>query len=1779
MVTWSDATTSATVRASQSTNAATIPDSSESIVTSSVQETADETVVYTADTNTDGVTSLRSVATSMQTTQIIKSATVSSEMGATSGIHSTSSHNNESQFDGSDRYNQEQPQDDENDDEDDEDRDGQDYGSRRKLRLVGRNFISRWLFLPVFSLLQYSQKHNLTLDIFALPSSESARNVAKRLEKQLAREFNSQSKSDSKRRNSDTHHSNNSNNSNSNNNSSNKEKKKNPSVRRALRRTFLRNHNFLAIWRLFAIAFTYIGAYYLFKNVVLFIETLSKPNAAKSYHETHIYALALLLSIWLASICSHQLVAESTRTGIQVRSAIMALIFRKSLRLHSVELAIGDIVNLLADDVNRLAEAYVHRHYIWSSCRTFSGATRYHISYTYKLGQLISRNSFAMARRTADRVGAISEILTSLRTIKCYAWEVFFRDRVKAIRREELRHLRRSLMAKAWTFMIAFVSPVVLALLCLVMEQQIMGEINMRATHIFTLLSIFNMMRVPLIMLPLAVRSQQSAKVVHNRLDEFFSQPEVRPPLVEPPPADDPKLRIYMNNADFIWEGDVNPTISFLSMTVRAGDIVAVVGDVGAGKSSTILAIMGQLRKSEGIMHLHGSIAYVPSEPWLVSSTLKENIVFGMPYDEHKYRAVIRACALTRDIKSLSRGDDTAIGERGANLTLAQRHRVSIARAVYSDASILLMDDPLSTMDAQIGKHIFNECITGYLKDKAVILVTNQLQLLEKCDQIIVMSDGQSIEQGSFEELIAKDLNLANLVGESIEIEDPYLVDDLVDEIDFQAPSSPHDNDHTNGDDDNEEVLSARQLSKRPRDATNSSGNNQNGTNTSTGPMITFAEVERPDRNVDSATNSNFNTGESSNHPSSMRIPLRGLVNNNSNNNTITGHAATNNSTNHNSSNNSAIPAVNNLTFTGLNSMAIMNSNEFTTGHYTTQHTIMGGTILGTIGHGNTLAKALERSQLTIHSLHDLQGDDTDVSGRGGHSGSSWSAYLLFIRCATGVPTFSMICLFFFIVQSLRIFSDFWLKHYSDEVELAQEKGQDIHSSMSISYLGIYAIAAATYTVGAFIAGQFFYWSMIQKSRVLHKKIFIRILRIPMSYFEYTPIGRILYSFARHQYTVDDVLSEAMLQTLIYVPLLLGVVVAVIIVVPYSIIVALAVFGVIWALNSIALQAERQLRRMEAESKPPIFAHLSATLEGLSSIHVYHAESRFDAANMEKIDANTKALYAVTQLRGWLALYVEFAVSLFVYASELFILFFSSELEEGPAGLVLTNAMQLVVFAQWAIAALREVHDSIGSVEELVKYGKNIPSEAAVVVAGKTPPPDWPSHGKIEFDNIVLRYHRFGAPVVKQSSFVIHAREKIGIVGRTGSGKSTLLISLLRLIEATEGQIRIDGLDISEMGLRDLRRRIAVLPQEPNLFDGTVRSNLDPFDQRTDEEIWGALRAAHLADKIKSMPLRLDASIIENGKGFSLGQKQLFCIARAILSRCRILLMDEATSALDMQTETMIHETIHKNFASYTVLQIGHRLNTIIDSDKIMVMDQGRIVEFNTPRRLLRDENSFFNSLVSQSGEEAARKLREKVFNSATGLREQAREDEHDGSDDEGAVEMMNTSDLSQQPLLSVDHIDVEPMRRQSSHRSHRTALESPEITINPTEETADEATTSKSTRKPKELPLRISITTRSMASIDSERSGRSAGRAKSTATGTPTSTGTPVATEMPLSLGMVFSPPPSADDTQNSIAELEEGELANRGSNSNNNTPAGSLPVSRKSNASGDATRPPPSS
>ncbi|CAG8610578.1 5509_t:CDS:2 [Acaulospora morrowiae] len=523
------------------------------------------------------------------------------------------------------------------------------YGGNRA------NFLSSWFFIWVFRLLKLSRTFNLDDDNLALQDSEKAKTVGNKLEGHWKLEFY------------------------------NKNSRK-PSIRRALVNSFGVSYAFLGIYKLIGAIFLFIGSYYFLNRLIKHIE-LEDGSTPESGVDGHMFALGLFLCALLSSIFINQVMSESTRIGVQVRAALMVLIYRKSLRLSSVGGGVGNIAMIILAFV-QLGLAALPALIILLILFPIQ----------YKLGRLTSSISNSTTTITSSRIHLMSEILTAIKLIKIYAWELYFCDRVNKVRNKEWNRLLTGIVVKVWTFCVVFGAPSLAMLCCLCVKLLAYSppDNTLNTSTVFTVLALFYTVRYPLIMLPVAVRATLGAIGSFERLDEFLMKPELVPLEQEEQPIDgDPTLRIYIHNADFAYEGVPDPTLKFLNLKVKQGQVIAIVGDVGAGKSSILSAIIGQLRKENGVCKIRGSISYVPHDAWLLNATLKDNILFGTAFDEKRYKEVLHICALDHDLGTLSYGDMTEIGDRGVNLSLGQRQRVSLARAVYSNSDIVLLDDPL----------------------------------------------------------------------------------------------------------------------------------------------------------------------------------------------------------------------------------------------------------------------------------------------------------------------------------------------------------------------------------------------------------------------------------------------------------------------------------------------------------------------------------------------------------------------------------------------------------------------------------------------------------------------------------------------------------------------------------------------------------------------------------------------------------------------------------------------------------------------------------------------------------------------------------------------------------------------------------------------------------------------------------------------------------------------------------------------------------------------------
>lgn len=455
------------------------------------------------------------------------------------------------------------------------------------------------------------------------------------------------------------------------------------------------------------------------------------------------------------------------------------------------------------------------------------------------------------------------------------------------------------------------------------------------------------------------------------------------------------------------------------------------------------------------------------------------------------------------------------------------------------------------------------------------------------------------------------------------------------------------------------------------------------------------------------------------------------------------------------------------------------------------------------------------------------------------------------------------------------------------------------------------------------------------------------------------------------------------MQFLQYLPLCLGAVILIMVVMPHTISIFIGLSILLALILLFVGNAEDKLRNEDALSKSCIFSHLTASLEGLFSIRAFQAENRFTEIFKKKVDENHTYQFALMEVKCWMAFYLDILTSLLIYFTVVTVTLLKSHYKPSTSGLVLSNILQLLVFLQWTQRMFAEVRDKMSSVKQVTYYGNAVNQEPAPIIENSRPPKNWPHQGRIQFCDIVLKYQEFGIAVLKGVTINIKPREKIGIVGRTGSGKSTLLISLLRIVESAEGKILIDDIDVSKIGLKDLREKITIIPQEPVLFVGTIRENIDLFGKSTDQEIWNALDSVNLGDSIRKMDKKLDAAVIENGKNFSVGERQLFCMARALCSKSKILVLDEATAAVDLQTDKLIQKTIKENFSDFTVLTIAHRLNTIMESDKILVMDAGKVVEFAPPLVLLKIPEGHFTSLLEETGKISCESLKNMAYEKA----------------------------------------------------------------------------------------------------------------------------------------------------------------------------------------------------
>ncbi|WFD22874.1 hypothetical protein MEQU1_001551 [Malassezia equina] len=1142
----------------------------------------------------------------------------------------------------------------------------------------------------------------------------------------------------------------------------------------------------------------------------------------------------LFLTAMLQTMSLHQYFQLVSIAGMRARAGIVSAIFRKSLRLSNQERGdrrTGDVVNLMSVDANRLPDFIMYAHILWSAVfqitmafvslhnllgwSAFVGVAIMVVSVplntalAHYLRQLSAQQMKVRDRRT----GLMNEIVLNIKSIKLFAWEEAFTRRLLKVRNEEELPLLRNIgVASAgfnffWQAIPFFVSLGTFITFSATSSQPLTADI------VFPALSLYQLLNFPLSMLAGIVSMFLQTQVSAERLASFFDAEELdararRVKAGVPPPGGE---AIRFRGASLAWslEEPITPTLRDVDLTIRRGELVALLGRVGDGKTSLLSAMLGDMVRLRGRVTVQGDVAYFSQGGWCMGATVRDNILFGRAYEEAHYQRCLEACALGPDLAILEHGDLTEIGERGVSLSGGQRARVALARACYASADIYLLDDPLAAVDAHVGAHLWEHVLgpRGMLRDKTRVLTLNAVSYLPQCDKIVTLRQGALLpEQGTFDEVMAMKGDVYRVITSLRSDDDETQAQEQQEAQAAHAPSPP-------------------------------------------------ADVSRP----------------------------------------------------------------------------------------------------------RTLDKA-ELKRATLRHLRESQAPK-ELQETGS---VQWRVYQRYIHSASSVG----VLLFFvahIVTQAFSVARDVVLKQWS---AANAQPGATEDAHVARHYLTLYALMGLLTSVGVCVAPMILYvWLVLSSARRFHDGLFLSVLRYPLQWFETTPTGRLLNLFSRDISVIDEVLPRVIQGMTRSSVVVLGVVCVVTYSVPAFLLAVVPLAMAYRAVMRYYLASSRELKRIDAVTKSPIFTWFQEALGGLTTIRAFGQAHAFTDAFEARVDRNQMCYFPAVTCNRWLAVRIECLGSVVILlASTLAVIMVvtGGRMSAGLLGLMLSQALSTTQTLNWAVRSASEVEQNIVSVERVLSYA-GLPQERAYTIEATAPAAEWPARGEVEFRDYSTRYREGLDLVLRHISFSTRPGERIGVCGRTGAGKSSLTLALFRILEAESGSIWIDGVDISTLGLHELRQAMAIIPQDPQLWHGTLRQNLDPLVHYSDTELYRALEQARLAHLVDDHEEGLGRSVAEGGANFSAGQRQLICIARALVRQSRILVLDEATSSIDLETDALIQQIVRQEFSG-TSITIAHRLATIMDSDRVLVLSQGEVAEFDTPANLLDQPSSLFYSLAKESG-------------------------------------------------------------------------------------------------------------------------------------------------------------------------------------------------------------------
>ncbi|XP_042517058.1 ABC transporter C family member 3-like [Macadamia integrifolia] len=1164
---------------------------------------------------------------------------------------------------------------------------------------------------------------------------------------------------------------------------------------------------------------SYVGPYL----IKAFVQYLNSRHQLK--YKGYMLVFIFFLSKLIRCLSDRHLSFLLRKMAIKVRVALFAIIYKKGLRLSSQSKqghTSGENTNLISVDIERTGLFSWYLHDIWIVPLQFILAflilykslglaslvafvsTVILLSANVPLGRLQERYQVGLMDSKDRRMKVTSEALRNIKILKLQGWEMKFLAKIIELRTFETRWLKKLLYTLTMTSFVYLSAPMFVSMVtfafCILMG------IPLESGNILSAIATFEILQGPIYILPDLISMVVQTKVSLDRLASFINLDD-HPNIVQKIPRDSVEVAVEMVKGNFSWDLDSpNLTLKDLNFRVYHGMRVAICGSIGSGKSSLLSCILGEVPKVSGTIKLNGTKAYVAQSPWIQSGKIVDNILFGKEMDIEKYEMILEACSLKKDLELCAFGDQTIIGERGINLSGGQKQRIQIARALYYDADIYLLDDPFSAVDAHTGTHLFKECLLGLMGSKTVIYVTHQVEFLSSADLILVMRNGRITQAGKYDEILSSGTDFMEIV------------------------------------DAHKKALASLNSVKRGTCLDNITNGKEDSI------IICSEKSIQDDKEIE---------------PENYKIEKP-------------------------------------------------------------------------VGSEGQLVQEEKRE----------------------NGGVSISVYWKYFTTAYKGAFVPLILLAQILFQLLLIVSSYWMV-------LATPVSRDMRSYVRESTLiCVYVALTLGSSLCILIRSMLTVTVGYKTATTLFNKMHFCIFRAPLSVFDSTPSGRILNRASIDQSAIDTSIPHQIEELLISIIGFIGTAAVMSQVAWQMLIVFIPMIAACIWYQKYYIAAAQELSRLARVCQAPIIQHFAESSLGSTTIRCFDQEERFMDTNLKLVDRYSRPKFHLSGAMEWLFFRMDILTSITYVISLVFLISMPKEvLKPGVMGLAVTYGLRFSMHAViWDLSILE---NKMISVERMLQY-TCIPSEPPLLIEESGLGHEWPSQGKVDIIDLKVRYAPHHPLVLQGLTCTFPGGMKIGIVGRTGSGKSTLVQTLFRVLEPAAGQIWIDGINISKIGLHDLRSRLSIIPQEPTMFEGTLRNNLDPLEEYTDEQIWEALDKCQLGDEVRNKEGKLDSTVTENGENWSMGQRQLVSLGRVLLKRSKVLILDEATASVDTKTDYLIQQTLREHFSGSTVITIAHRITSILDTDMVLLLDNGIVLEYDAPTKLLEIKSSSFAKLVQE---------------------------------------------------------------------------------------------------------------------------------------------------------------------------------------------------------------------